>query len=169
MDSLHSDFRNLLLKIEHHHVFRKANQCANALDKLGSYPPPFFMGQVPFELKLIGNHDLVIIIHWIGNCCNMDETCCHGTLSFHRNKIGWLKLRHPFHVSCIKEHRKCKYVKYYSELLCRKLPFSTTFSYITKKAYNDVMWRKGKGGTNIENNVTGKSFPRITHNQILTP
>ena len=63
MDSLHSDFRNLLLQIEHHHVFRKANQCANTLDKLGSYPPPFFMGQVPFELKLIGNHDLVIIIH----------------------------------------------------------------------------------------------------------
>ena len=50
MDSLHSDFRNLLLQIEHHHVFGKANQCANTLDKLGSYPPPFFMGQVPFEL-----------------------------------------------------------------------------------------------------------------------
>ena len=50
MDSLHSDFRNLLLQLEHHHVFREANQCANALVKLDSYPPPFFMGQVPFEL-----------------------------------------------------------------------------------------------------------------------
>ena len=129
----------------------------------------FFMGQVPFELKLIGDHDLIIIIHWIGNCYNMDETCCHRTLSFHRNKNGWLELHHLFHVSCIREHRKCKYVKYYSELLRRKLPFSTTFSYITKKAYNDVMWRKGKGDTNKENNVTGKSFPIITHNQILTP
>ena len=47
-------------------------------------------------------------------------------------------------------------------------PFSTTVSYTTKKAYNDVMWGKGKGDTNNENNVTGKSFPIITYNQILT-
>ena len=51
----------------------------------------------------------------------------HGTLSFHRNKNGWLKLHHPFHVSCIREYGKCKYVKYYSELLCKKLPFLPLF------------------------------------------